>query len=133
MKMTKENFKDLLGNGFNIDELANQFTTLTNGQIRPAGRIRELIHEPVEGEVYHYADINTNAVYNFALKYNIDLDQIDYDAVLAKKTNTSKTLEIGQKTSRGVIKQIAKVAGCYMYLIEDEKTGQNIMLKKSEI
>lgn len=131
--MKRQEFIELFKDGFNIDEMASQFTNLTNGQIRPAGRIRELIHQPIEGEVYHYADINAGAVYDFAVKYNIDLDSLDIDAILSKKSSTSRMLEVGTMTSLGEIVEVAKVAGCYVYLIKDKTTGQTIMRQKKEI
>lgn len=113
-KMTKEDFNQILKNGFNASLLAAALYC-------SVGRINELRKEPVEGQIYHTADINTNAIYDFATAHEIDLASIDYTEITKiKEKQVKKTLNVGSKltkTNEEIIK-IQKVGNTNVYMTD---------------
>ena len=113
INMKREELKEKLSNGFNVAMLAEAFDC-------SVGRINELKCEPVEGEVYYKKNINTNALYDFAVKHGIDLDVIDFDAIAAaakKVKNEATKIEVGTVTEFGEVLNVEKVGQSYVYVI----------------
>lgn len=109
--MTKEELKKILGNGFNANLLATALWC-------SVGRINELRKQPVEGQVYHAADINIDAIYDFATLHEIDLSAIDFTEIIkVKEKNAKVDIQEGTKLNNGeeVIK-IQKVGNTYVYI-----------------
>lgn len=122
--MTNEEIKNLLKGGFNVAMLAEAFDC-------SIGRINELKCEPVEGQVYHKADINADALLSFAAKHEIDLTTIDFKKICdAKKVNKNEKInyEVGTVTSFGTITMIEKIGQAFCFLIT---TPDNKLVMKS--
>lgn len=121
MKMTN---LDFLKNDFNTALLAKAFKC-------SVGRINELRHEPIENEIYHYANINTKALYDFAVKHEIDLDAIDFTEICAVKQKVAKVeYKVYTETTFGTIISVQKVGNTTVYAIRDK--DNNILLKSNK-
>lgn len=122
--MTFEEFNKTLKDGFNIERLAEAFNCSTS-------YIKDLKSRPVEGKIYHKADINTSALYEFAVKSNINLDSIDFTSIVKKLVNEAKIsrkLEVGTITPFGEIISVNKIGKSFSYLI---KTSDWFVVKGS--
>lgn len=122
--MTHEEIKNLLKDGFNVAMLAEAFNC-------SIGRINELKSEPVEGKIYHKADINCDALLNFAIKHEVDLNSIDFKKICdAKKVTKNEKInyEVGTVTSFGTITMIEKIGQAFCFLIT---TPENKLIMKS--
>lgn len=112
----------ILKDGFNVAMLAEAFGC-------SVGRINELKSEPVEGQVYHKADINTDALFDFAVKHEVNLDAIDFEKIIAAKAKAKQEkieYKVGTVTKFGTIKQIENVGKLVIYVID---TGNGIVCK----
>ena len=111
--MTRNEIIELLKKGFNVAMLAEAFDC-------SIGRINELKCEPVEGQVYHKADINAEALLAFAEKHEIDINEIDFETICANKKQkvTKAVYEVGTMTKFGTILQIEKIGQTNVYLIQ---------------
>lgn len=124
--MKKEELKEVLMNGFNAALLADALHC-------SIGRINELKSEPVEGQIYHKADINSDAIYDFAQKHEIDLDNIDFAPIVAKKEAKAQkvALKVGDNTKFGKIIAIQKVGNAFVYLINNN--GEMVIKSTKEM
>ena len=117
--MKKNEIVELLKKGFNTEKMAETLNC-------SVGRINELKCEPVEGQVYHKADINAEAILAFAEKHKIDIEAIDFEAIVAarKQPKVEKcALKVGDITKYGVIQAINKIGNSFAYLImQDDGT-----------
>lgn len=107
--------KELLKKGFNVAMLADAFNC-------SIGRINELKCEPVEGQVYHKADINADALIAFAQKHEIDLDAIDFEDIVAKAKTVKEAkseIKVGDATKFGKVMSIQKIGNSFVYLIDN--------------
>lgn len=106
---------EVLKGGFNVAMLAEAFDC-------SVGRINELKCEPVEGQVYHKADINVDALYDFAIKHEINLNEIDFEAIAAAKkvAKVKIEFEVGSDTKFGKVTAIQKVGNQTVYVIMSE-------------
>ena len=112
-KISKEELKKILGNGFNAALLAQALYC-------SIGRINELKKQPVEGQVYHAADINTDAIYEFATLHEIDLSAIDFTEITRlKEKQVRAQIAVGQKlTNNETVIKIQKVGNTNVYITD---------------
>lgn len=75
--MKFEDFENLLKEGFDTKKLATALNCSVN-------RLNELKRKPIVGEVYDDKKVNLKAIYDFAIKYNIDLNLLDYTDITTK-------------------------------------------------
>lgn len=112
--MKFEEFKEKLSNGFNVALLAEAFDC-------SIGRINELKCQPVEGEVYYKSNVNYQALYDFANKHSVNLEEVNFEAIAAaaKKTKVETAkIEIGTDTEFGKVINVQKVGQAYVYVIQ---------------
>lgn len=111
--MTREEFNEIIGKGFNAALLASALWC-------SVGRVNELRKQPVEGKVYHAADINTDAIYDFATAHEIDLSKIDYTEIIKIKEKAAKVdIEEGTVLTNGeTVVKIQKVGNTYVYITD---------------
>lgn len=113
-RISKEEFKKIIGNGFNANLLAAALYC-------SVGRINELRKQPVEGQIYHAADINSDAIYDFATLHEIDLSNIDFTEITKiKEKQVKNTITVGSKlskTNEEIIK-IQKVGNTNVYMTD---------------
>lgn len=142
--MTKEEFNEIIGKGFSVKLLGDAFND-QNPDLSCAGRIFELKNLPdvkyiatelnttVEEVERVLSHINTDAIYDFAVKYSIDLDAINYEPITQVKERKAKVEhKVGDKTIFGIIEQISKVGSSFVYLIRTT-TGELVMKSTKEM
>lgn len=106
---------ELLKKGFNAEMLANALNTSVS-------HVNELKRKPVENEVYHFDDINADAIIEFAVKHKIDIQEIDWVTICQTRTNrqsTKVTLELGLYTPFGNIVEIINAGSHVIYKCQD--------------
>lgn len=106
---------ELLKKGFNAEMLANALNTSVS-------HVNELKRKPVENEVYHFDDINGNAIVDFAEKHKIDIQGIDWVTICQSRTSrqsTKVTLEVGLYTPFGNIVEIINAGSHVIYKCQD--------------
>ena len=109
-KIKLNEIKQLLKKGFNAEMLASAFNTSVS-------HINELKRKPVENEIYHEKDINADALLEFAIKRNIDIDSIDFELIVNSKAIRNKAVEIALHTDTpfGEIIEIINVGSKTIY------------------
>lgn len=130
--MTREQFNNLLCEGFNAKMLADVFQT-SEGHINELRRapqyekIVEAISTTFKLSVEEVKEVvasvnekpNTDALYDFAVRKGIDLEAIDLKAIAEAKTirNERPSVEVGTKTAFGEIVAIKKIGNAMVYLV----------------
>ena len=119
--MEIKEIKELLRNGFNAEMLASAFNTSVS-------HINELRRKPVEGEIYYEKNINVNALIDFALKRNIDLNSIDFVTIVNSKTirNKQEEIKLHTITPFGEIIEIISVGSKTIYKCENHDNNDFI-------
>ena len=103
-------------------------------------RVHELMHEPIENEVYHFDDINYYAMAKFAEKrckvlnendaneYLETIANYNYDLLFTVKTKkTSQKIEIGDVINN---KKILQIMGSVLLI---EENGETKMIKRNQL
>lgn len=75
--MNYEEFENLLKGGFDTKKLSLALNCSVN-------RLNELKRKPIVGEIYDDKKVNLKAIYDFAIKYGINLDLLNYDDITTK-------------------------------------------------
>ena len=129
----KERFCELVQANFNSKELAN---ILECSQ----GRILELRKEPVEGQVYHAADINAEAIYNFAIKkfsqdeLVVKIEMLEGMCKSAKSRSSKYKVGdyVGSNKDYTII-SVTKIYGVPTYVVSNSATGEIKAVSNKEL
>ena len=132
--MNYEQFSSILSGGFNAKLLSNALET-SEGHLNELRRmpqyeaIAEAVSSAFKLDVKDVATVikavadkpNLNAIYNFAIKREINLDALDLKAIAEAKTerNERPVVEVSTKTKLGEIVSIKKIGNSMAYLIND--------------
>lgn len=103
-------------------------------------RVHELMHEPIENEVYHFNDINYYAMAKFAEKRYLSLSENEAQTYIEKFLQndyetlfTVKTKKVLQKIEVGDIvnnKKILQIMGTVLLV---EENGETKMIKRNQL
>lgn len=117
--MIFEEFEKHLSKGFETKKLAQALKCSVN-------RLNELKRKPIPYEIYYPESINYKAIYDFAIKYDIDLDSLDYEFITTitnKRTTKYNVISVNDRVylgddEYGVVDSITEVAKRKIYVIQ---------------
>ena len=100
LEITRKDFSEILKNGFSVKELA----AATGCSV---SRINEVKRLPVEGVVYHSADINTNALYDYFEKNANVFPSVSELKTIAEHKEKEKLENI--KIEKGIVSKLGTI------------------------
>ena len=112
--MTREELIEALEKGYSTKELV----AFCDGNLSE-GRINILRHQGVEGQVYHYNDINATAIVDALDKHEIDYSEltIEHPIFTNKGAGRSIKLEVGDMTKFGKVDMVLPTKDTTLYVI----------------
>ena len=128
-KMKKEEFIQIVKERFNSKRLAE---ILECSQ----GRILELRKEPVDGQVYHVADINAEAIYDFAIKRLNEISEEKAKALremIKENSRVSKEYKPGTIIKGLEIISATRIYKVLTYVVKDVNAGNVFAISSKDL